>query len=430
MPAKNVAFFGSPAEQEAISRQRRMAEMLQAQSMQTQGTETAPGGFAVQQSPWQHIAKLAQGLGGMKMGADADQKQREMESQRQASQQQMLARGMQQLMGQPEIPQPAPELGGGPGRPGMAPDPAGAAATFGSSPQGAPFLPIALQQMQNQMPQKPPQPMPFTLKPGETRFDPQGNPLANLPEKMPPAAPYTLGPGAGRFGPGGELIAERPMRDNPDQPITPVTIIKDGKRVVIDGRTGKVLGDAPAPERSVELSAIAQKELFEAEDVIQGGQAALSLFQQARELNDKAMGGLGAGALATAGSILPDFARPGTVDATQNLDNILQTAALPQLKAIFGGMPTEGERKILLDVQGSSSKPANVRRDIFDRAEAAINARLRFAAEKAQRLRSGSYFRGEGLPSLQGGQQPQAAPTPQRRSTDTLPAGVRVTRER
>ena len=148
------------------------------------------------------------------------------------------------------------------------------------------------------------------------------------------------------------------------------------------------------------MTATAQKELIETEEQVQGGQAALQLFQQAKTLNDKAMGFTGAGMLASAGSILPGALRPGTVDATQDLDNILQSAALPQLKAIFGGMPTEGERKILLDVQGSSSKPPKVRSEIFKRAEAAIQRRIQFNTEKAKRLREGSYFTGEGLPSL------------------------------
>jgi hypothetical protein len=173
-----------------------------------------------------------------------------------------------------------------------------------------------------------------------------------------------------------------------------------------DGRAKPITGPSGAPVKPSQgrvgpMTATAQKELIETEESIQGGQAALSLFKQARQLNDKAMGFSGAGALASAGSLLPEIVRPEAVDATQNLDNILQTAALPQLKAIFGGMPTEGERKILLDVQGSSSKPPKVRKEIFDRAEAAIQARLKFAAEKAKRLREGSYFSGEGLPSLE-----------------------------
>ena len=162
------------------------------------------------------------------------------------------------------------------------------------------------------------------------------------------------------------------------------------------------------------MTATAQRELIETEEQVQGGQAALQLFQQAKALNDKAMGFTGAGAVASAGTLLPGFLRPGTVDATQNLDNILQSAALPQLKAIFGGMPTEGERKILLDVQGSSSKSPQVRADIFKRAEEAIKRRMAFNAEKAKRLREGSYFTGDGLPSLE--MSPDTAPSSDRRS--------------
>lgn len=178
----------------------------------------------------------------------------------------------------------------------------------------------------------------------------------------------------------------------------PMVLADDGTAKPIIGPNGPV---RPSQGRVGPMTATAQKELIETEEAIQGGQAALSLFKQARALNDKAMGFTGAGAMASVGSLLPEVIRPGAVDATQNLDNILQTAALPQLKAIFGGMPTEGERKILLDVQGSSSKPPSVRKEIFDRAERAIQARLKFGTEKVKRLREGTYFSGEGLPSIQ-----------------------------
>lgn len=163
----------------------------------------------------------------------------------------------------------------------------------------------------------------------------------------------------------------------------------------------------PASARGTgQLSAAAQKELIQTDEELQGAQAALGLFKQAKEINDKAMGFTGAGYVASAGSLLPEFMRPATVDATQNLDNMLQSAALPQLKAIFGGMPTEGERKILLDVQGSSSKPPAVRKEIFDRAEKAIQARMKFAQEKAKALRSGTYFNESGAPTTVFGVQP------------------------
>lgn len=175
---------------------------------------------------------------------------------------------------------------------------------------------------------------------------------------------------------------------------------------------GQAAGMRPAPNaKAGPMSAAAQKELIETDEQIQGGAAALDSLNQARAINEKAMGGFGSGALATAGTILPDALRPATVDATQNLDNILQSGALPQLKAIFGGMPTEGERKILLDIQGSSSKPAAVRKDIFDRAQKAIEQRMKFSQDKAKSLRSGTYFTGDGGVS------------PQRRATDSGASG-------
>lgn len=174
----------------------------------------------------------------------------------------------------------------------------------------------------------------------------------------------------------------------------------DGKPVYVN--PSEAVGRQPASVAGKSpMSAAAQKELIETDEQLQGASAALSLFGQARAVNDKAMGFTGAGALATLGTAVPDIiGKPTgikeTVEATKELDNILQSAALPQLKAIFGGMPTEGERKILLDVQGSSSQPPDVRKRIFDRAEAAVRARMKFSADKAKALREGTYFTGDG----------------------------------
>lgn len=140
------------------------------------------------------------------------------------------------------------------------------------------------------------------------------------------------------------------------------------------------------------MSPVAQKEIISTDDEIQGGLAAKVGLKNALDLNDKAMGFAGAKALSTAGTLLPEAMRPGSVDATQNLDNIIVSNVLPQLKATFGGMPTEGERKILIDVQGSVSKSPAVRKAIFERAQKAIDKRLEFSKSKAKSLREGTYF--------------------------------------
>jgi hypothetical protein len=181
----------------------------------------------------------------------------------------------------------------------------------------------------------------------------------------------------------------------------------DGKPILVN--RADAVGRTPAPRNTdasgaPRLSPTAQKEVFEADDSVQAAQSAIQALTQAKGLNDKAMGFMGAGAAAKVGTLLPENMRPATVDATNELDNLVTNSAVPQLKMIFGGNPTEGERKILMDIAGSSSASPSVRKGIFDRAIAAAEKRAQFNAQKAQQLRGGTYF------TPQGGGAPQAAP--------------------
>ena len=90
--------------------------------------------------------------------------------------------------------------------------------------------------------------------------------------------------------------------------------------------------------------------------------------------------------------------------------------ALQQLKAIFGGMPTEGERKILLELQASADKPDAVRQEILKRAAALAENRLKFNEQRAAELRGGSYYKPQG-----GAPKPQAPAAPsQGNGADTM----------
>jgi hypothetical protein len=66
------------------------------------------------------------------------------------------------------------------------------------------------------------------------------------------------------------------------------------------------------------------------------------------------------------------------------------------LKAIFGGNPTEGERKILLEVQGSVNQPDAVRRRIWDRAIQLAQQKLSLAEQRSNELRGGNYYKAGG----------------------------------
>jgi hypothetical protein len=140
------------------------------------------------------------------------------------------------------------------------------------------------------------------------------------------------------------------------------------------------------------LSPTAQKELFDSDESVSAGQAVVQALDQAIILNDKAYSGPGASTRGYLGSVI------GLEGATaeEELNNLVTTQALDQLKATFGGMPSEGERKILLEVQGSVNQAPQVRKKIYERAKAMAERRIAFNRKKATSLRSGEYFSEDG----------------------------------
>jgi hypothetical protein len=144
------------------------------------------------------------------------------------------------------------------------------------------------------------------------------------------------------------------------------------------------------PQKSAMLSPTAQKELFEADDTAQAAKNVQGILQSALELNDKTYSGYGAKSRAIARSNLPGTSEEA--DNTIQLDNMMTGQALESLKATFGGMPTEGERKILLEMQASADKTPAQRKDIMTRAIAAAKKREAFSRDRAKSLRAGTYF--------------------------------------
>ena len=88
--------------------------------------------------------------------------------------------------------------------------------------------------------------------------------------------------------------------------------------------------------------------------------------------------------------------------ATTELENVVLGQALANLKAIFGAAPTEGERKILVDLQASVDKTPQERKLIIERAKTLASRRMEFNQERANALRSNEFYKP--------GQNGQAAP--------------------
>ncbi len=142
------------------------------------------------------------------------------------------------------------------------------------------------------------------------------------------------------------------------------------------------------------LSSTEQKEFFEAEEKATAASGVIGALDAALELNDKAFSGVTADTRAWLnrvpgiGALIPD---EGAV-ATTDLNNIILSQALESLKVTFGAAPTEGERKILIDLQASVDRLPAERKVILERAKAAAARREKSARAKMQGITTGGIY--------------------------------------
>jgi hypothetical protein len=153
------------------------------------------------------------------------------------------------------------------------------------------------------------------------------------------------------------------------------------------------------------LTATDKKAILEADDAVMAATNVIGNLNKIKELSKKAFEGPLAGTRGYIGSLVGNEA----ATATSEMDNLITTNALQQLKSIFGGNPTEGERAILLKIQGASSQPDVVRQKIFDQAIQLAQRRLEFEKQRADALRGGTFYKpgqtgSETQPQLQPGQ--------------------------
>lgn len=171
----------------------------------------------------------------------------------------------------------------------------------------------------------------------------------------------------------------------------------DGKPVLV--KRSDAVGKTPySPSKSQgPMSATMQKELLESDDTVQSANNVVRTLEAAKKINNNAYSGYFAKGRATLASNIIPGATPGA-DATIDIDNMMTGQGLEQMKSIFGAAPTEGERKILLEMQASADKTPKQREAIMDRAIAAAKRRAEYASSKAKSIRDGSYL-SQGIPA-------------------------------
>lgn len=143
-------------------------------------------------------------------------------------------------------------------------------------------------------------------------------------------------------------------------------------------------------EQAAKLTPAEVKMKTEAEDNLTNMDQALKDLSQAYKLNPN-----------TFDSSLVDVAQQkllesfGSKDpkvlATRTQANLLGKQGIAKLRASFGGNPTEGERKILLDLEGIGAKSKEERAVIMRNAYAALKARRERENKRLNEINQGLY---------------------------------------
>jgi hypothetical protein len=128
----------------------------------------------------------------------------------------------------------------------------------------------------------------------------------------------------------------------------------------------------------------------EAEDLIASSKQSLADLKQAYALNPNSLAG---GWLDKGQQFLGEAAgsKDPTIVNTRILNNLLGSQGLAKLKATFGGAPTEGERAILMELEGIGSKTKEERGAIIKRAYRVLQDRVAREQARLDQITSGAY---------------------------------------
>ena len=286
----NVGFSDYSAEQADIKRRMKMAELMQQQGMEPFGPTENIGGWAIKRSPMEGIGRMAQAGAGAYMQNQAMERQMVLAQKIRADAQQQMGsmpQGTPAVPASPGQESVAFEGGVGPEQPGQSAQPASRAQlsawarnlAMSGNPIVAPFgqkmaeeymkpptfrtaTPgsVSLNQSTGEMgtSQVPAQQTSYTLSPDQQRFGPNNQPIATAPSKPIKdegawSEPYQMG---GAFVQRNEMTGqvrqavgrEPQIKIETPPPITAVTI-QDPKNpnatIVVDGRSGRVIGPGP-----------------------------------------------------------------------------------------------------------------------------------------------------------------------------------------
>ena len=163
------------------------------------------------------------------------------------------------------------------------------------------------------------------------------------------------------------------------------------------------LGQARFTQQQTEARRLTPQELTlktDTENAIAASDSAMRSLKQAYQLNPNSFD-----------ASLPDLAQRKILEAagskdtklvnTRTMENLLGEQALSQLKTTFGSAPTEGERKILMDLQGIGAKSREERAIIMRNAYKSLQSARERQQKRLNEINQGLY-REVGTPTAGG----------------------------
>jgi hypothetical protein len=163
------------------------------------------------------------------------------------------------------------------------------------------------------------------------------------------------------------------------------------------------LGQARFTQQQTEARRLTPQELTlktETENAVAASDSAMRSLKQAYQLNPNSFD-----------ASLPDLAQRKILEAagskdtklvnTRTMENLLGEQALSQLKTTFGSAPTEGERKILMDLQGIGAKSRAERAIIMRNAYKSLQSARERQQKRLNEINQGLY-REVGTPTAGG----------------------------
>lgn len=189
---------------------------------------------------------------------------------------------------------------------------------------------------------------------------------------------------------------------------------KEAKRIGLDEKSEAfreyvLTGRMPRQE----LGATAQKQILESEEVLANTATTKKFLDTALSLNDKAFSGMLANERAWAMSQFPKFMQPDGTMETREMGRVMMQQVLANLKSTFGAAPTEGERKILIDVEAAINATPEERKGVIERAKQLLESREKLHTRMLNDLRGGTMFK------------PQASPPASAPASTPDPLGLR-----